>query len=613
MDGVIPAFNADSKRWLTARFGLSSGTSSAQALQSGLFEQLLSAPPRIERQSSASNASYASPSVDPMADRDSYRGETSATRRSDSDERQDVQPDDEEQSEQSTVAVQANALPMPPVATPQPVDEDTPAVIPEGAAAGDAAADSNSSDADTNQSTLGELPTEQPSIVSDQAKGRPQDAVDNGAAEASSLVGTAQVQAVAADKTSGSESSTDKAAGESVTQVQTAQKVAVPATEDAATGAPALDISGAAPMEEQSSQELGDEPLAHPRSQVSGKENVAATGDRSQVSGQAEAASTGGSKSRDNRREKWFQRDAGDAGSAGRESNAASDTPAAQAGIAAGKLSAGIASAQGGVMGAAMGEVAVNNSTPAAENIAAQMLPDSVPHIQPPAMSAAAMATDGRLSALENAASDGSGGERQLARGNAVEGVDTSQRQTSAQRAEAKPSVSDAQRADVLTQAERVRLVQRVSRSFARLGPMGGQISLKLHPPQLGALNVQVRMEGRSMAAKLTTESGAARDAILESLPVLRKRLAEQGFDISSFQVEVADNQSDVTSGSDNSRAGSDQAGDRDNRQAAGQGTDYRRLAAQQRQDSQRYEVLPSSVASSGAAWELPRGVDVEA
>jgi flagellar hook-length control protein FliK len=117
------------------------------------------------------------------------------------------------------------------------------------------------------------------------------------------------------------------------------------------------------------------------------------------------------------------------------------------------------------------------------------------------------------------------------------------------ERQESSGVVSASQESDQLTQAERVRLVQRVARSFARLGPMGGQINIRLHPPQLGSLNVQVRMEGRTMTAKLTTESTAARDAILESLPVLRGRLSEQGFEIASFQVEVADNNSDAASG----------------------------------------------------------------
>ena len=91
-----------------------------------------------------------------------------------------------------------------------------------------------------------------------------------------------------------------------------------------------------------------------------------------------------------------------------------------------------------------------------------------------------------------------------------------------------------------LTQAERVRLVQRIARSFSRTGPAGGEVNLRLHPPELGALAVQIRIEGRSMSAKMTAESQAAREVILESLPQLRTRLAEQGYDVLAFSVEVA-------------------------------------------------------------------------
>lgn len=128
------------------------------------------------------------------------------------------------------------------------------------------------------------------------------------------------------------------------------------------------------------------------------------------------------------------------------------------------------------------------------------------------------------------------------------------------------PAPGKSQASDVaaeLTQQERVRLIQRVSRSFARLGATGGSIALRLHPPQLGTLNVQVRIEGRSMTAKLTTESAAAREAILESLPVLRSRLAEQGFEISQFQVEVADSSTDASGGHNRQPNSFDQPADR--------------------------------------------------
>lgn len=613
MDGAIPAFNADSMRRLTARFNLSSGAGSAHSLQSGLFEQLLSAPPpSMDRQSSSYNASNANYSIDPLAERERDSQASSVTQRSDRDERQDVQSDDDGPPEPSAAVAQAAALLVLPAAAPLIAGEDTSADIPEVNPTVEGAAEdasSNFSEVDTGEPRLDESSAESPTINPEEAKGPSQTAVESGAAEIVSSASAAQVQAFTSDD-SASGSSTNTVSSQTETQVQTAQTLAPTATDDAATDAIVLDPSSSTAEEELSPVELGDERLIDPKMEASDEKSAIATSDSRQVSEQAEAPSTDGGRSRDGRREKWFQRESDNSSSARGESNTASKAPAAQAAVAADKISAGVASAHSGTLA----EGTVNGSL-AVESTVAQTLPDALAaQVQPPTVNATAMAADRRLSALENAAGGGAGGERQLAQSTTVDGTETTQRQSSPQRADAKPGVQDAQRPDVLTQAERVRLVQRVSRSFARLGPMGGEISIKLHPPQLGALNVQVRMEGRSMTAKLTTESGAARDAIMESLPVLRKRLAEQGFEISSFQVEVADTQSDVSSGSDNSRSGSDLTGGRDNRQSAGQGTDYRRLAAQQRHPSDRYAVAPSTVlASGGAAWELPRGVDVEA
>lgn len=157
-----------------------------------------------------------------------------------------------------------------------------------------------------------------------------------------------------------------------------------------------------------------------------------------------------------------------------------------------------------------------------------------------------------------------------------------------------------------LTGQERVRMVQRIARSFSRLGPDGGQINLKLHPPQLGALNVQVRLEGRSMTAKLSTETHAAREAILEGLPVLRNRLAEQGYDISTFQVDVAENGADS---SNNSNPGGEQA-DKQERQSQQQ-----RSYTPNRLPQRTSERTPlDQVATIGPTenWSPSDGIDID-
>lgn len=642
MDGAIPAFTADSMQWMTARFNLSPGAGGVHSLQTGLFEQLLSTPPRMDRQSISPHADEAFRATEPMDYRDRESSSSSATQGDGSEARldEDDDPHVDHRPEPTVGAAQFAGLSATPSPAPLPTDGTSDALgesaemstagldadaTDEGIAevdSGDgqrlpgAAAGEHADDNAPGESRLRETLPESSSAVADRKGSSQQDARDAGGSEAEPFVTAAQVQAGAREAASGSDSAVDlasRAVGTPADGGQSAQADAVSKAASAGAELAAGDIASNATEADLSGLDIGAEPLKHGRSQPQSKEGAAPASDESRLSGQSEGSSTRGGKPRDGRREKWFQRDEGYQFAASGESRSDNKPSGTQANGAADKLAAGGTSAQSGAMAAATSQ-GTGNGSPEVESTAPSMLPDTLPSIQPPAMNAAAVATELRVMAADNSGNAPQGGDRQSAQGQAVEAVETSQGQSSAQRAEGKPATSDAQRPDVLTQAERVRLVQRVSRSFARLGPTGGQISLKLHPPQLGALNVQVRMEGRSMTAKLTTESGAARDAILESLPVLRTRLAEQGFEISSFQVDVGDNPSDVTNGSDHSRAGSDQMGGRENRQAA-QGTDYRRLAAQQRQSGDRYDVLPSSIVSSagGTAGLLPRGVDVEA
>jgi flagellar hook-length control protein FliK len=109
---------------------------------------------------------------------------------------------------------------------------------------------------------------------------------------------------------------------------------------------------------------------------------------------------------------------------------------------------------------------------------------------------------------------------------------------------------------------DRYRLIQRVARSFNRLGPDGGNVQLRLHPPELGTLFMQVRLEGRNISARMVTESAAAREVIMDSLPQLRQRLAEQGYEVAQINVEIADSTSNQTGRGDDRQQSSEHPGD---------------------------------------------------
>lgn len=86
--------------------------------------------------------------------------------------------------------------------------------------------------------------------------------------------------------------------------------------------------------------------------------------------------------------------------------------------------------------------------------------------------------------------------------------------------------------------ADRVRLIQRVSRAFQRIGDHSGNIRIRLSPPTLGAVRVEIQLQDTVMNARLVTETEAARSAIQEHLTELQARLKEQGIQIERIEVE---------------------------------------------------------------------------
>jgi len=83
------------------------------------------------------------------------------------------------------------------------------------------------------------------------------------------------------------------------------------------------------------------------------------------------------------------------------------------------------------------------------------------------------------------------------------------------------------------------RLLNRVARAFTAAQQQGGEIQLRLSPPELGALRLVVQIEDRALVAHLEAETPAARTALIDNLPVLRERLAEQGVRIHRFDVDL--------------------------------------------------------------------------
>ena len=95
---------------------------------------------------------------------------------------------------------------------------------------------------------------------------------------------------------------------------------------------------------------------------------------------------------------------------------------------------------------------------------------------------------------------------------------------------------------------DRVRFVQRVARAFQTVGSNGGSVRLRLSPPELGSVRLEVSVKNGVLTAHVQAETVQARDALVENLPALRERLAEQNIQVDQFDVELFDSSGGGTS-----------------------------------------------------------------
>jgi flagellar hook-length control protein FliK len=83
--------------------------------------------------------------------------------------------------------------------------------------------------------------------------------------------------------------------------------------------------------------------------------------------------------------------------------------------------------------------------------------------------------------------------------------------------------------------------VDRVARAVQATGERGGTLRLRLSPPELGALTLEVKVQGGVVSARVEADTPAARSLLLENLPLLRERLAEHGMRVDQFDVDLSD------------------------------------------------------------------------
>jgi flagellar hook-length control protein FliK len=93
--------------------------------------------------------------------------------------------------------------------------------------------------------------------------------------------------------------------------------------------------------------------------------------------------------------------------------------------------------------------------------------------------------------------------------------------------------------AAALPRVDAARFVGRVAKAIQTASERGGALHLRLSPPELGSLRLALTVDNGVMSATLEADSSAARQVLLDHLPALRDRLAEQNIRIERFDVDV--------------------------------------------------------------------------
>jgi flagellar hook-length control protein FliK len=96
---------------------------------------------------------------------------------------------------------------------------------------------------------------------------------------------------------------------------------------------------------------------------------------------------------------------------------------------------------------------------------------------------------------------------------------------------------------------DNVRFVQRVARAIQLGHERGGDVQLRLSPPELGRMQLEVAFKDGVLTAHLETETMAAKNLVLENLHLLRDRLAQQDIKIERFLVDVMEQSSGDAAG----------------------------------------------------------------
>ena len=109
--------------------------------------------------------------------------------------------------------------------------------------------------------------------------------------------------------------------------------------------------------------------------------------------------------------------------------------------------------------------------------------------------------------------------------------------------------------------ADRVQFIERVAGAFRAASQGDGTVRMRLHPPELGSLRLEVSVRDGALGARLETDTPEARSVLLDHLPALRDRLAQQDIKIERFEVSYQNGFGGSPTGTEDHAASRDGSG----------------------------------------------------
>lgn len=125
--------------------------------------------------------------------------------------------------------------------------------------------------------------------------------------------------------------------------------------------------------------------------------------------------------------------------------------------------------------------------------------------------------------------------------------------------AENRPSVSEG-KAEVVRpvlDTSKSEVPQRLASFIQQAAEQGKALKIRLHPPELGTMQIEVNRLNGQVTAKIEVESAAARAVIFEQLGLLKDSLTQQGIKVDQLQVEINEQLANESGNSFSSESGS--------------------------------------------------------